>query len=142
MPKNDPEQSGPDHNTSLKFISINPIIPQFNPSMPDKQRRFEIFMVILTGLGKILFVDVLDVKFIYIVAAISFWVVYFIWRVSKIKELIKYWGLSFSNAKETFKIVALVGAVVLCVFVIYGMYSGTLRFPPLSVICNYASIKT
>ncbi len=96
--------------------------------MPYKQRRFEIFMVILTGLGKILFVDVLDVKFIFIIAAIAFWVIYFLRRVSKNKELIKYWGLSFSSAKETFRIVTIVGLIVLGGFVMYGLFMGTYRF--------------
>lgn len=85
-------------------------------------------MVILTGLGKILFVDVLDVKFIFIIAAIAFWVIYFLRRVSKNKELIKYWGLSFSSAKETFRIVTIVGLIVLGGFVMYGLFMGTYRF--------------
>ncbi|MBN1328041.1 MAG: hypothetical protein JXA54_01095 [Candidatus Heimdallarchaeota archaeon] len=56
LPKNDLEQSGSKQNPLLNISLTYPIIPQFNPSMPDKQRRFEIYLVILTGLGKILFV--------------------------------------------------------------------------------------
>lgn len=85
-------------------------------------------MVIFTGLGKLLFVDILNVKFLYIIAAISFWTIYFVIRVSKNKELIKYWGLSISNAKETFKIVAIVGSVMLGTFVIYGIFRNNLIF--------------
>lgn len=111
-----------------EFPKIEPSSTHFKPAMPAKQRRFEIVMVILTGLGKILFVDVLDVKFIYVIAAIAFWVIYFIRRISKKKELIKYWGLSFSNARETFQLVTIVGLIVLGGFVLYGWFMGTLRF--------------
>jgi uncharacterized protein len=95
--------------------------------MHDKQRLFEIIMVILTGLGKLVFVDYLNLKFIYVIAAILFWTGYFVNRVSRNRDLIKYWGLSFSNIKETSKIVGGVGIMVLCSFIVYGIDRHTIK---------------
>jgi hypothetical protein len=96
--------------------------------MSDKRRLFEIMMVILTGLGKLLFVDYLNLKFIYVLTAIIFWITYFFMRIRKDRTLITYWGLSFSNAKESFKIVSIVSSIILCAFIIYGIYYDTIKF--------------
>jgi uncharacterized membrane protein len=90
------------------------------PKITNKQRIREILMVVLTGILKILLVDILDVKFVYIVSALSFWIVYFIYKTSKSNELVKYWGLSFSNSKQTFKIVGIIGLIFFICIVIYG----------------------
>jgi hypothetical protein len=95
--------------------------------MTDRIRLFEILMVILTGSGKIIFIDFLEVKLIYIITVIVFWFIYFFWRVSKNRSLIKYWGLSFSNSKETFKIIGIIGTIVIISFIIYGIYKNTIQ---------------
>lgn len=92
-----------------------------NLQVSNKRRIFEILAVIFTGLGKLLFVDFLDMKFAYIIVAILFWIGYFILRTARHKELIRYWGLSFFNAKDTFRIVGFIGFVVVCVFIVYAI---------------------
>lgn len=79
-------------------------------------------MVVLTGISKILVMDILNQKLPFIVVVTLFWLGYFIYRTSTERELYKYWGLSISNSKQLFKIVASVGLVLIAVMVIYGVY--------------------
>ena len=95
-------------------------------AITNRRRLFEIIMVILTGVGKIVFTDLLDVKFVYIVTAVLFWVVYFIHRTRKHRGLIRYWGLSFSNARETFIITGIAAAIVLLLLLGYWFFYGRL----------------
>ena len=107
--------------------------------MTDKQRLFEIIAVIITGAGKFVFVDLLDQKLIYIITAILFWIVYSIIRMSTIKGIHKYWGLSKSNINPTLKIVGIIGIILICGFVIYGLvFNKTkLSFNILFVLLTY-----
>jgi hypothetical protein len=94
-------------------------------------------MVIITGLGKLFFVDFLNLKFVYIITAIAFWCSYFVYRVSKNKRLINYWGLSFSNVKDTLKIVAIPGLIILLALIIYGIFTIHFTWNILFVLITY-----
>lgn len=93
----------------------------------DRRRIFEISAVILTGIGKLVFINLLKLHFVYIVSASLFWTVYFILRISEHKELIRYWGLSLSNVKETFKIVAIAGIIAIILMTAYGFYNHSIH---------------
>lgn len=97
-----------------------------NIRISDRRRIFEIIAVIVTGAGKITFINILKLHAVYILSAILFWSVYFSYRVSKDKNLIYYWGLSFSNIKPTFKIVAIIGSIAIAMFIGYGLYFDTI----------------
>lgn len=97
-----------------------------NGIITSRRRVFEIISVVITGLGKILFVDFLDLKFVFVNTAIIFWGLYLILRVTRHNDLIYYWGLSFSNIKATFKIVAPIGVIFTVLFLIYGYYCDTI----------------
>jgi hypothetical protein len=79
----------------------------------DKTRIFEIVAVILTGFGKFILMDLLNLRFVYILAACLFWGGYIIYRAQKNKGIIKYWGLSKSNFNKTF--LELLPVVILCI---------------------------
>ena len=59
-----------------------------------ERRVFEIVASIVTGLGKILFVDVLDLKLIFIITAILFWIGYVTLRYRQDHRNLEYWGFS------------------------------------------------
>lgn len=92
----------------------------------NRRRGFEIVSVVITGLGKILFVDFLDLKFVFVNTAIIFWGLYLILRVTRHNDLIYYWGLSLANIKATFKIVAPIGVIFTVLFLTYGYYCDTI----------------
>lgn len=100
----------------------NHSLSDMNYPISTKRRIFEILLVVLTGISKILVMDTLNLKLPYIILVTLFWLSYFIYRTCTEKELYKYWGLSLSNAKPLFKIVASVGVVLIAVIVIYGVY--------------------
>ncbi len=56
----------------------------------------------LSGIGKIVVMDMLHQKLPIILTAIVLWLGYYFYRAKKEKALIKYWGLSISNAKPLF----------------------------------------
>lgn len=97
-----------------------------NLTISDRRRVFEIIAVIVTGAGKITFINILKLHAVYILSAILFWSAYFIYRVSKEKNLINYWGLSFSNIRPTFRIVAIIGSIAIAMFIAYGIYFNTI----------------
>lgn len=91
-------------------------------NIPKNRRAFEIGMVCFTGLGKLLFMDLLNLKLPFILFVILFWLSYFLYRTRKQKELYTYWGLSFSTAKPLMKIIAILGLVVATGIVTYGLF--------------------
>lgn len=93
-----------------------------NYQIPKKRRIFEISMVILTGIFKIIIMDVLNLKLPFILTVIIFWTSYFIYRTKKEPHLYTYWGLSFSNSKELFKLIAIIGLPVIAGIIFYGVY--------------------
>lgn len=98
------------------------------PAISDNRRIFEIIAVFLTGMSKILFINILKLHAVYIVSAILFWSVYFVVRVKKHPRLLYYWGLSVGNAKDAFKIVGVVGGIAILGFVFYGLFNDSAIF--------------
>ncbi len=91
----------------------------------NKRRLLEIIAVILTGLGKFIFMDWLNVKFVYIASAVLFWLLYVIYRYRQNKEIIQYWGLNTQNFKRTFIELSLIGIALVIGFICVGNYLGT-----------------
>jgi len=84
------------------------------------QRRFlEILAVIITGLGKFIFMDVLNWRFAYIAAAILFWVGYVYFRFRKNNNILAYWGLTTKGFRKTF--VELLPLALLSAFIFYAI---------------------
>jgi len=71
-------------------------------NISNPRRNFEILAVLITGLGKFLFMDILELRFPYIATACIFWLVYIFIRKKKIPQILSYWGLTFKNFGRTF----------------------------------------
>jgi membrane protease YdiL (CAAX protease family) len=92
----------------------------------DRQRKFEITGVVLTGLGKFAFMDFLEWKFLFISIAILVWATYVVYQNQKVGGILNYWGFRRDNfVKVTLSILPF-GAVFILIFFIVGYYQGTL----------------
>jgi len=91
----------------------------------DKRRILEISAVILTGVGKFIFMDWLNLRLPFISVAILFWIGYVFSRKKHNSKIIDYWGLNFKNFWRTF--LQLLPIVILLVlgFMYYGNTKGT-----------------
>lgn len=93
-----------------------------NHQIPRRRRLFEILMVVATGIGKIFVMDVFNLKLPFIITSIVFWASYYLYRTKKNNSLKEYWGLSILDSKDLFKIVTILGIIVILGIVIFGVY--------------------
>ncbi|MBI1184488.1 CPBP family intramembrane metalloprotease [bacterium] len=98
-----------------------------NIHISDNRRIFEIVAVLITGLGKFVFMDYLDVKFVFIAVTIIFWGVYIGLRGKSVKYMMKYWGFRTDNLKEAIRMVLPFGILSVTIFVIIGLIQGTIN---------------
>jgi membrane protease YdiL (CAAX protease family) len=63
----------------------------------NKRRIFEIAAVVLTAIGKFIFMDELNWRFPFVVMAIICWVGYIIYRTRTEPGISKYWGFRTDN---------------------------------------------
>jgi len=94
--------------------------------IPNARRIFEICAVILTGLGKFIFVDILAYKFWYIILAILFWVGYILFRSLKNPNTLSYWGFHKHDFKKLFLKILPVAILAVIAFLVYGILNDTL----------------
>ncbi|MCP3929762.1 MAG: CPBP family intramembrane metalloprotease [Bacteroidetes bacterium] len=85
-----------------------------------KRRTFEILAVILTGLGKFLFMDLLNQRLGYILTACFFWGIYIFIRAKQDVNILDYWGLNLKNFKRTFIELLPFAVVLALLFIIIG----------------------
>lgn len=90
-------------------------------NISDKTRWFEIIAVVVTGLFKFLFFDILNWHFVYVTFAVIFWLVYIYYRYGKNPGIIKYWGFTKNNLKITFRITAIFASVSLSIFILFAV---------------------
>ena len=69
--------------------------------LSEKQKWFELLMVILTGCLKFIFMDWMNLRSFYISGICIFWFCYVIYRYSKDHEILKYWGYRKENFKKS-----------------------------------------
>jgi len=89
--------------------------------MSDKSRILEIFLVILTGIGKFVFMDWLNLKLGYISLAIVFWLAYVMNKYRRDKRILEYWGLTKTNFKYSLLELLPYAAACVSLFVIIGI---------------------
>ena len=97
------------------------------PSISNKSRLLEISAVILTAIGKFIFMDYLNWRFPFVAIAIISWVSYIIYRKSKQPGITKYWGFRTDNFKTVLKKVLPFGLLAVITFFGVGFYKGTLN---------------
>ncbi len=87
----------------------------------SEQRRYiEIVAVILTGIGKFLFMDWLGIKFSYIIVACLFWLTYVFYRFKENSAILVYWGMSKQQFKKTFFELLPIGISSVILFIFIG----------------------
>ncbi|MEM6265597.1 MAG: CPBP family glutamic-type intramembrane protease [Bacteroidota bacterium] len=109
----------------MQHIPVDPDDISQNYLIPDQRRWLEITAVVITGLGKFLFMDWLDWRFAYIFSACLFWLIYVVVRYRENPHILTYWGFTFSNFKETFLLLLPFGVVSVVTFLITGELLGT-----------------
>ncbi|MEM9921801.1 MAG: CPBP family intramembrane glutamic endopeptidase [Bacteroidota bacterium] len=94
-------------------------------SISDQRRIFEILAVVLTGLGKFVFMDYLNWRLLYIATACLFWMGYVGFRFWQNKATLNYWGLTTAGFGKTF--LELLPFAILCILLFWlcGRQVGT-----------------
>jgi len=95
-------------------------------NISDQVRFFEISAAVITGLGKLLFFDVLNMHLVYIILACTFWISYLIYKNNQNKGILKYWGFTRSNFKHSFLKLLPYAIVSVIAFIVYGWVYDTL----------------
>ncbi len=93
----------------------------------NKRRIFEILAVTLTAGGKFLFMDYLNLRLPYVIAAVIGWSLYIIVRSRQQKGILSYWGFRKDNFLKTVKLLWPFALASVLVFLIIGAYQGTLN---------------
>ncbi len=93
----------------------------------NKARSLEIFAVILTALGKFVFMDFLNWRLPFIATTTIFWLIYVIYQCKTKPGVAKYWGFRTDNFTKVAKIILPFGVLSLVIFVGVGFYQGTIN---------------
>lgn len=93
----------------------------------DRRRIAEIIAVVVTGLGKFVFMDQLGLKFLYVASAVIGWAVYIIYRHRSAPGILRHWGFRTDNFRQVARMVLPFAAVSLVLFFTVGAIQGTLN---------------
>ena len=96
-------------------------------SISNQRRILEITAVVLTGIGKFIFMDYLNWRFPFVAVAIISWLSYIIYRKSKQPGITKYWGFRTDNFKTVLKRVLPFGILAVIAFFAVGFFNGTIN---------------
>ena len=96
-------------------------------SISNRTRLLEVGAVVLTAVGKFVFMDALDARLAFIIAAIILWAGYIIYRSRKKAGIMKYWGFRVDNFGNVMRKVLPFGiaAVLACIGI--GYYQHTIH---------------
>lgn len=93
----------------------------------NKVRVLEIAAVVLTGLGKFIFMDYLNWRLPFVVVAILAWTSYVVYRYKKDKNVLKDWGFRLENFKTVFKLILPFALISIAIFFIVGYVQGSIN---------------
>jgi len=96
-------------------------------SISNKRRYAEISAVVLTAIGKFVFMDYLHWRFAFVSVAIIFWSVYIFYCQKKQNGILQYWGFRTDNFSKVAKRVLPFGVLAVIVFIAIGLYRGTIN---------------
>lgn len=106
---------------------MNPTQPDPQQFISDKRRKFEITAVFLMGIAKIIFMDLLQWRFPFIVVSIVGWTVYVISQSKQTKGILAYWGFRVDNFRTiAFKLLPF-GTIAIITFFIIGYQRNTIN---------------
>jgi len=93
----------------------------------NKRRMLEISAVILTAIGKFIFMDYLNWRFLFVTIAMISWITYIIYRSKKQPAILKYWGFRTDNFKSVLKRVLPFGLLAVIIFIGAGFYQRSIN---------------
>lgn len=93
----------------------------------DKIRILEICAVVLTGIGKFVFMDYLNWRLPFVVVSILAWSAYVLYRYNKNKHVLKDWGFRWDNFKSVIKLMIPFAIFSVLVFFVIGYIQGTIN---------------
>ena len=93
----------------------------------DKRRFLEVIFVTLTALGKFVMMDLLELRFPFIVTVIIGWTVYVVLRRKAIRGMYQYWGLTTLHFRETVRKVLPFALFSLAACLAIGYYRDTIQ---------------
>lgn len=95
--------------------------------IPNKTRAIEISAVFITGAGKFIFMDWLNLRLPFILIAIIGWSGYVFFRQRQVRGIMEYWGFRSDNFMQALKIVLPFGMVAVMIFFATGWFLGTIN---------------
>jgi len=96
-------------------------------SISNKRRILEISAVVLTAMGKFIFMDWLNWRFPFVAIGIISWITYITYRSKKQSAILKYWGFRTDNFKSVLKRVLPFGLLAAISFIGLGFYQSTIN---------------
>ncbi|MDD7888185.1 CPBP family intramembrane glutamic endopeptidase [Flavivirga sp. 57AJ16] len=93
----------------------------------NKRRLIEILGVVLTAIGKFIFMDYLDWRLFYVVLATTLWILYIIFRYKVEKNVMMYWGFRTDNFKYALRLMMPFVIVLAMLFLGIGYYQNTIN---------------
>lgn len=93
----------------------------------NKRRLLEISAVIVTAVGKFIFMDWLDWRFPFVAITILTWLMYVLYRNRKQPGILRYWGFRTDNFKKVVKMILPFGLLAVIAFTGIGLYQGTIN---------------
>jgi membrane protease YdiL (CAAX protease family) len=113
-------------NKLTKYLSEFSNLKLTRP-ISDKVRLLEILGVVLTGLGKFIFMDYLNWRLPFVIVAILSWSFYVFYRYKKDRNVLKDWGFRRDNFKSVFRLILPFVVVSVLSFFIIGYVQGTIN---------------
>ena len=93
----------------------------------DKVRLLEILGVVITGIGKFVFINYLNWRLPFVIIAILAWSVYVYYRFRKDKNILKDWGFRWDNFKSVLQMMLPFATVSIIAFFTIGYVQGTIN---------------
>jgi hypothetical protein len=96
------------------------------PVINSPRTNLEIILVLLTGVGKLVFVNWLDVKFWFIMVAGAGWLGYLLWSLIANRERMRGWGFQRAGFWASMRLLLVPSLLVVVLCYGYGYYTGNM----------------
>lgn len=90
------------------------------------RRNFEILAVLVTGISKLVFVNLLDLKFWFILITGTGWIFYLLLNTSLHPDRVKTWGFRREGFRKSLGFLLIPAMLVVALSYGYGVYQGHL----------------
>jgi len=91
----------------------------------NQTRLLEVFAAAITGIGKIVFINLIDFRLPFIILTCLGWLGYAIYRASREDKILEYWGLPWKGFSTSFWQLLPIVIVVMLLFLGFGYYFQT-----------------